>query len=56
MDILTSSIDRLDLSWPALTTHAETGGTPILSYNLQMLENAVWINISGEDGDEVTST
>jgi len=56
MDILTSSLDQLDLSWPPLSTHKETGGSPILSYNLQMLENGSWINVRGEDGDEVTST
>jgi hypothetical protein len=34
MDILTSDLTILDLSWPALTTHVETGGTAILSYQL----------------------
>lgn len=45
---------QIEVLWPALTTTAETGASPILSYNLQghsgaaSTEGAVWESLAGD--------
>jgi hypothetical protein len=56
LDIVTSTLSTLELSWPELTTHEETGGSPIQSYNLQIFNGATWTDIQGHDGALSIST
>lgn len=56
LDIVSSTLTTLQLSWPELTTHEETGGSPILSYLLQQKVGEVWVNVKGEDGSYDTAS
>ena len=44
------------LSWPALATYSESGGTLIQSYLLEMKVDGTWTDVKGQDGSWDTAS
>ena len=55
----TTSESRIDFKWDPLVTHTETGGTPILSYNVQWdrgFSGIIFFDLAGYSSDFMLTT
>ena len=46
---------QIQVQWGYLTTNEEIGGSPIVSYNLQMLDTT-WVDLVGEASDYILNS